>query len=367
MPKNKIGILTLPINNNYGGIIQLAALYNFLESNDIEAIWIDKRHPENRVKHLLKRVIEINPFYKIYDPKNFKTIKLFFKQVEPFFNTHLKVKTKPIYSTKNLKKLTSDFDGFIVGSDQVWRLEYIKSNYPTYFLDFVSHKSKKIAYAASFGKDIWEGNEESIIKIQSLIKKFNLVTIREDTGVDVCKNIFNYDDAIHVLDPSFLPNLNFYKSLINTITFSHKIELFNYVLDASKKCNQIVGEISSKLNLSINKIYLNNSNKSSNPIENWLAHFYYSDFVVTDSFHGLVFSIIFNKQFIIIGNHSRGLSRFYSLLELLDLKDRIIDIDEYTLKIPDILNKKIDYSTVNKKLNIQKEISKTSLLKSIQI
>ena len=112
---------------------------------------------------------------------------------------------------------------------------------------------------------------------------------------------------------------------------------------------------------------MNNSNKSSNPIENWLAHFYYSDFVVTDSFHGLVFSIIFNKQFIIIGNHSRGLSRFYSLLELLDLKDRIIDIDEYTLKIPDILNKKIDYSTVNKKLNIQKEISKTSLLKSIQI
>jgi hypothetical protein len=366
MAKPKVGILTLPVNNNYGGIIQLAALYNFIESNGYQAIWIDKRHPDNLIKFLLKKIIESNPLFKIYDPKNFKTIKLFLQQVQPFFNNYLSSKTQTIYTNKELKTATKDFDYLIVGSDQIWRLGYIKDNYPTYFLDFASEKQKKIAYAASFGKNYWEGDSNSISKIQTLIKSFDLVSTREDIGVKICSESFNYNKAVHVLDPSFLPELDFYKTMLNKIKFSRKIELFNYVLDFSKKSNLIVDRISKELNLKTDKIYLNNlSGKSSNLIENWLAHFYYSDFVVTDSFHGLVFSIIFNKQFIIIGNHSRGLSRFDSLLNLLDLKDRMITIDDFNSKSTLVLQEKIDYSIVNQKLNNQKEISKTYLLNAL--
>lgn len=367
MNKLKVGILTLPINNNYGGIIQLAALYNFLETQGFEAIWIDKKHPEKKIKSLLKKFIESNPFYKLYDFKNFKTIKLFYQQVQPFFNKHLKGRTDTVFTIEELKKITSDFDCIIVGSDQVWRLEYVKSNYPTYFLNFVSKKSKKIAYAASFGKDYWEGDNESISKIIPLLKDFNLVTVREVSGLNICKDTFKYNKSFHVLDPSFLPELSFYKNLINDLKFTPKVELFNYVLDSSNKSNQIIEQISSSLNLSIKKIYLNNhgSIKSSNMIENWLAHFYHSNFVVTDSFHGMVFSIIFNKQFIVIENNSRGLSRFYSLLELLDLKDRIINVETFDSAKMEILHKKIDYVRVNEKLEIQKEFSKNILLKSI--
>ena len=368
MTKLKIGILTLPINNNYGGIIQLAALYNFIESNGFEAVWIDKKHPESVVKSWLKKLIEINPLHHIYDPKNFKTIKLFRKQVSPFFKDYLSVKTKTTYTSEHLKEVTKDLDCIIVGSDQVWRLEYIKENYPTYFLDFVSSKTKKIAYAASFGKDFWEGKTESILKIQSLIQTFDLVSTREEDGLRICKESFNYDKAVHTLDPSFLPDVSFYVKMIKGLDFSRNIELFNYVLDASEKSTSIVDEISERMNLKIDKIYLNanSSLKSSNLIENWLAHFYYSDFIITDSFHGLVFSIIFNKQFIIIGNKSRGLSRFNSLLKLLDLENRIIDIDQFKTEDVAILNEKIDYLEVNKKLNMQKEISKTYLLNVIR-
>lgn len=367
MAKLKVGILTLPINNNYGGIVQLAALYNFIETNDFQVVWIDKRHPEHLIKFLVKKVIEFNPFYKIYDPKHFKTIKLFRQQTQPFFNDYIKAKTPTVYTTKALKKATDDLDGVIVGSDQVWRLEYIKGNYPTYFLDFVSQGKKKIAYAASFGKNLWEGDESSILKIQSFIQKLDLVSVREDSGIDVCNTIFNYNKAVHVLDPSFLPDAEFYTTILKNISFSHKIELFNYVLDSSAKSDLLVEELSSKLNLKIDKIYLNDhSGKSSNLIENWLAHFYYSDYVITDSFHGLVFSIIFNKQFIIIGNKSRGLSRFKSLLDLLDLSDRLISTDDFNSKNSGTLYEKIDYSVVNKKLNIQKEISKKHLLNALR-
>lgn len=366
MIKPKVGILTLPVNNNYGGIIQLAALYNFIESNGYQVVWIDKRHPDNVIKLLSKKIIESNPLYNIYDPRNFKTIKLFLQQVKPFFNNYVSSKTQTVYTKKELKRATEDFDCLVVGSDQIWRLGYIKENYSTYFLDFASVNQKKIAYAASFGKNYWEGDRNSISKIQSLIKTFNLVSTREDIGVEICAESFNFNNAVHVLDPSFLPELDFYKTMLNNITFSRKIELFNYVLDFSKKSNLIVESISKELNLKTDKIYLNNlSNNSSNLMENWLAHFYYADFVVTDSFHGLVFSIIFNKQFIIIGNHSRGLSRFDSLLNLLDLKDRMITIDQFNSKSMPVLQEKIDYSVVNQKLNNHKEISKTYLLNAL--
>ena len=367
MKKLKVGILTLPVNNNYGGIIQLAALYNFIESNGYNVVWIDKKHSDNFVKFLLKKIIEVNPLYKIYDPNNFRTIKLFRTQVQDFFDEYITVKTDTVYRTHKLKKATEALDCIVVGSDQVWRYEYIKENYPTYFLDFASKETKKIAYAASFGKNKWDGSAHSLATIQTLIKRFDLVSTREISGVALCNDVFHYNKAVHALDPSFLPDIEFYTTMIESISFAHKIELFNYVLDASSKSATIVKDVSNKLNLNVDRIYLNNpSGKSPNLIENWLAHFYYSDFVVTDSFHGLVFSIIFNKQFIIIGNHSRGLSRFNSLLKLLDLTDRLISVDDYNEKNIAPLFDKIDYVEVNKKLKAQKEISKTYLLNALK-
>lgn len=364
MKGKKIGILTLPIKNNYGGIIQLVALYHFLESKGHSPVWIDKNHWYKPVKGSIIKLLENNPLHKLYDPKDFAKVNALHKQIRPFLEKYLPNRTLPIDNLSQLKQATEDFDAFVVGSDQVWRLEYVKDNYPTYFLDFVPQGKTKIAYAASLGKDYWEGGEESVALVSKLLKDFDLVTVREDKGVSVCKETFGFPDAHHVLDPTFLPEVSFYKKLIDSIGFDKEIGLFNYVLDPSPNSSKLVEKISKQKHFKINKIYLNDNRSSKTTttlIENWLAHFYHADFVVTDSFHGMVFSIIFNKSFLVFGNKERGLTRFTSLLKHLDLENRLIDVDSNT-DIDIILNKPIDYTSVNEKLNTWRVLSTDLLL-----
>jgi len=365
MSGKKVGILTLPIKNNYGGIIQLVALYHFLQTKGHSPIWIDKKHWHSPLKRNLIKLLEKNPLYQVYDPKDFAKIDSLHQQIRPFLKKYLPSQTQEIYNLTQLKKATQDIDTFVVGSDQIWRLEYVKDNYPTYFLDFVSQEKIKIAYAASFGKEYWEGDENSIQTVSKLLKNFDFVSVREDTAVSVCRETFDYDKAVQVLDPTFLPEVSFYENLINSIDFNKKTELFNYVLDANPFSDELVESISNQKKLAVHKIYLNNSSSESKTslVENWLAHFYYADFVITDSFHGMVFSIIFNKQFLVIGNKERGLTRFTSLLKLLGLENRIItNKDDFQEKITD---QKIDYNLINSKLDILKKYSQSILLENI--
>src|SRR5690606_19479201 len=106
------------------------------------------------------------------------------------------------------------------------------------------------------------------------------------------------------------------------------------------------GHTSKSLNLEVDTIKLTDYKFSANPsIAEWLYHFREADFVITDSFHGTVFSILFNKQFVCIGNKKRGYTRFESLLGLFNLKERMI-FDYTTENINNLLNNKIDYNQV---------------------
>lgn len=352
MKKNKIGILTLPLSNNYGGIIQLVALYHFLESRGYDPLWIDKTQAHTTLKKVIINLLQHNPFYKIYDPKNFRNIKIFQKQIEPFLKIYLPHKTMSVASTSQLNEVSKNCQTVVVGSDQVWRLEYVKDNYPSYFLNFIDSNIKKISYAASFGKDYWEGDEKSIEIIKPLLANFDLITVREDTAVSICKNTFNIEEAHHVLDPTLLPDPSFYKKMVASIKFNKKIELFNYVLDSTSENDLLIKKIAKRSQLKVTKIHLNKQqNSKQHLIENWLANFYYADFIVTDSFHGMVFSIIFNKQFLVIGNKERGLTRFSSLLKLLNLEERLIDANQINTLDNKIKNT-IDYQKVNVTLEI---------------
>lgn len=364
MKRKKVGILTLPLRNNYGGIIQLIALYHFLEEEKFQPVWIDKRQWHKPMKSAVIKLLEYNPLYKLYDPKEFAKSKNFLSIIKPFLEKYLPQRTSPIYSQKQLEIETDDFYAVLVGSDQVWRLEYTKDNYPTYFLDFLSPDKKRIAYAASFGKDHWEGGEESVKKISKLLSKFDLISVREDAGVEVCQNKFLVENVSHVLDPSFLPEVDFYDKMIFESGFKEDVQLFNYVLDPTETSAELVKHIAQTKGLKINKIYLSESNltKDATLLSKWLAHFYYADFVVTDSFHGMIFSIIFNKQFLVVGNKKRGLSRFTSLLNLLELEDRLV---ETTSSLANCTEAKIDYDSVNQKLDKLREKSKRTLIHSL--
>lgn len=361
----KIGILTLPIAENYGGILQAVALYRLLHAQGHEVVLIYKEFHQIWWKKLLIEILEKIPFH---DYRNIKTKdqankarlkrKAFHR---PFVENEIFKISKDLYTKKELENFAKkeNFDAVIVGSDQVWRKAYINDKfYKSYFLDFVDgSKTKKIAYAASFGKDCWEGESDSE-DIAELLKDFTAVSTREASGVDICKSSFGYADVVHVLDPTLLMSKEFYIDEIIAKYDTSKIPkdgLVTYVLDEANEKKEIIEFVQKRTGLkSLYHLKGFNDSHITFSVPRWVASFANADFVVTDSFHGTVFSIIFEKEFVVIGNHDRGLDRFISLLSLLGLEDRLV----FDLK--DLENKElesIDYSRVNKILEENKKSS----------
>ena len=363
----KIGILTLPITDNYGGILQAVALYRLLHSQGHDVVLIYKQTHDKQVlwKKLVKEVLLKMPFHNFKNLKTndkLKQVKLERKKFHrSFIEKEIFKISEDLYTTKDLEKFVKkeSFDAVIVGSDQVWRMAYIShKDYKNFFLDFVDgSKIKKIAYAASFGRDCWEGegDEEEISK---LLKDFTAISTRELSGTQICRDSFKHSNAKHVLDPTILMSKEFYMDeIISKYDVSNisKGGLVTYVLDEAKEKKEIIEFVQKSTDLkSLHHLKGFNNSKLTFTVPEWLTSFAYADTVVTDSFHGMVFSIIFEKNFIVIGNHDRGFDRFISLLSLLGLEDRLV------FGIEDMKDKKIDnidYSGVNKILNENKKIS----------
>jgi hypothetical protein len=352
----KIGILTLPLVDNYGGILQTVALCKFLEKNGHELVLINKNLHIPLWKKSIKYFLSLI-FPKKYDIKNQIKRKKIHKG---FIENKIKNISKILITTSDLKNYvkSENFDAIIVGSDQVWRKQYINDKYyKTFFLDFVNENTKKIAYAASFGKNQWEG-ENDIDEISLLLNKFNAISTREITGVELLNKIFNYKKATHVLDPTLLMNKNFYIDNIiekNSLLNINRGGITTYVLDEANNKKEIIDFISNTLNIkSINHLKGFKHSNTTYTIPQWLLMIAYCDFVVTDSFHGMIFSIIFEKNFLIIGNQNRGLERFTSLLSELNLLNRLISKVE---QIKPETYENIDYNKVNNILDKKREES----------
>lgn len=355
----KIGILTLPIVDNYGGILQAVALYRLLsmQGNDVTLIY--KETHQVIWKKILKEILSVIPFHNLKGIKTTNSKKAIQDRKNfhrSFIEKEIFKISKNLHNNKNLEKYMEleKFDAVIVGSDQVWRKAYINDKYyKNYFLDFVDKsKTKKIAYAASFGKDYWEGVED-IEEISKLLKDFNSVSTREDSGINICKKTFGYNHVKHVLDPTLLMKKDFYINEIISKYDTSNIKrggLVTYVLDEAEEKREVINYI--KNSLSINKTHHLKGfkhRKTIYTVPQWITSFAYADFVVTDSFHGMLFSIIFEKNFIVIGNKNRGLDRFTSLLRLLQLENRLI------FNVKDIKTKNtedINYNIVNKILDL---------------
>lgn len=365
----KIGILTHPLRTNYGGILQNYALQYVLRSLGYTVETINWQENKNVIYILASYVYRLFAHYvlrKKHIPTDMflnitnKQFIYISSNVQTFISKYIKL-SQNISSLKRIRKV-NDFcyDAIVVGSDQVWSSQYV----PTMFLDFIKdNKTKKIAYAASFGKDYWTYNDHTTDICSLLAKEFTGVSVREDSAVSLCKNYLGIS-AIQVLDPTLLLDGEIYSSLINEEN-RVKPYLMTYVLDANTHKEKIINSVSHFLqipeytireNKQTWKLFGDNRNLVVKPIESWLQGIRDSEFVVTDSFHGVAFSIIFNKQFIAIGNRKRGLARFQSILKQFNLLDRLVDentdIDNYLKNL-----KVIDYDKVNKRKKILQEQS----------
>lgn len=353
----KIGILTLGLKDNYGGILQAIALYVFLKKNGFDPILIRKYRYESRLKNLLRRFFEMMPI------QNFRGIRLTnikFKENLQFWSKYIDNQTQ-IFTKKDQvsEYACKNLDAVIVGSDQVWRYSYINDGaYDVFFLNF-EFSGKKIAYAASFGINKWEQPKYNS-DIHNYLLDFDSISVREQSGVEICKQSFNIDNVSWVLDPTLLIGADFFKDMIKNEK-NEKYDSIDYILDRNEQKIKIIDGINEKYKNISNVNLLTESSTLS--IAEWVSKFSCTKMVVTDSFHGMVFSILFEKEFFVIVNKERGADRFISLCKELDLLDRLIDISDENLDLD--LIRPLDYMRINNNLKELRKASREFLIRSL--
>lgn len=356
----RIAIVTLPFYTNYGGILQCYALQTVLErmGHDVQVLSKPQYgcfyyiiYPLAVCKRLLKR------FLLGKDVAIFKAPHQIVRQhTDRFIHKYIHQYEKRVWTSK----IASRFDAIIVGSDQVWRPAYFQPIEEA-FLSFLGDSDiKRIAYAASFGVDNCDEYTPEQLKICSqLLQKFNTVSVRESSGISLCREYFDVN-AVQMLDPTLLLDADDYRVLIRKgNTRPSEGNMLVYILDKSEEKIALVNQIAKEKGLI--PFWVDNPNKQKEklPLENcikisveqWLRSFDDAELVLTDSFHGCVFSILFQKQFIVLGNKERGLSRFTSLLEQFSLYDRLLfDVQDYEKKRTE-LNRSIDFHSIFDVLN----------------
>lgn len=331
----KIGILTFHWANNYGAVLQAYALFYKLKQLGHTPIMIDRRPT---YQNFLKRLYHRFSFKHYYSWLNF------IKQNEVLFDT-----TRHYYSTEELKKCVAEYnlEAIIVGSDQVWRWFMMGYNY---FLDFVPLQSniKRISYAASFGLSTFDHDDLVVRAVTELLKRFDKISVREQSGVKLCKNSFGVDADL-VLDPTLLHNAEFYIEKFNLVKSktNHLVTYFlgtrkNEYLGVAKKMSEEQNYKHKELFWVKPEVVVANQKSCGSfhlTVREWLNEIYNAEVVLTNSFHATAFSIIFNKRFFVVKSEDGGVDRLYTLLGSLNLTSRIVDnFDNVSI------NQNVDYS-----------------------
>ena len=331
----RIGIVTQPLHNNYGGLLQNYALQQVLESLGHEVKTLDFVYKQTFIRYLIiscrqilaavikGRKLSLHPY------RLFPNVRI--GLTDEFVRKHIKT-TRTIHAyTPELVK-NEKFDAVITGSDQVWRPMY-NVYLEDMFLKFVPDNVHKIAYAASFGVDYWEFKPRQTKRCRKLAKRLWRISVRELSGVNLCKHHLQVD-ATTVLDPTILAGVEAYKPLL--IECGEKKFLFAYVLDITPEKKAFVEQMAKEHSLEP-KIYGADQNAQLS-VEEWVSMTAHATMVITDSFHGTVFSILFHKNFYSIVNIERGGARFSSLLSSLGLENRMGDLSQLRRLPPPPIN-----------------------------
>ncbi len=379
----KIGILTQLLHANYGGLLQNYALQQTLVRAGHEVETIDWgggsgfRAMLYRMKVQVLHTLLPNRYPLLKYMPNDKEKSIIQRNTNHFINTYIN-HTEAMHSYEEFVKQASKgkYDAYVVGSDQCWRPCY-NAFLSSMFLDFVQDKQvKRIAYAASFGTDKWEFTPQQTAVCALLAKKFDMVSVREDSGVKLCKEHLGVD-AVHVLDPTMLLTKEEYIQLIEKEKEPKSNgTLFNYILDPDAKKSVFIQKVAKAKGLKAFQVLPKCQTETRTKedvkkciedcvfpgVTTWLRAFMDAEMTIVDSFHGMVFSIIFNKPFWAIGNVSRGMSRFTSLLKMFHLEDRLLDADN----LDDVdFSKPIDWTMVNGILEEKRRECKKLLLTNL--
>lgn len=336
----RIGILTHPLDYNYGCLLQAFALQKVLIRMGHEVVTIN-RYPDIHLSTIqklrswgsrfLQKVInkhDVSLAWNLIETREIK--EKLCSNTNHFVERN--IKNTGIVCPKDLHRIDEEyqFDAYVVGSDQVWLPHFCLNS----FLDFVKRDNViRLFYAASSGRESFANYPELSKRCRTLCEKFSGISVRESSLIQIANQYLGRDAEL-VLDPTLLLNKEDY--LNACVEAENKAPvIFTYILDKNEMKRQVVNKVQDLLQLevvngTVQKDYVRGKHMNINDciypsVDHWIQNLNRARFVVTDSFHGTCMSIIFNKPFVVIGNKERGYERFNSLLTLLGLKNRLIE------------------------------------------
>lgn len=354
-----VAIYGLWYGHNYGSMITYYALARVLESMNLSYAMI--RNP-------LETETNIEDLHKSH----------------PLYFANDRYDITPLLSIEELYILNDYFDAFIIGSDQMWNYYLSKPYRQSYFLDFVSSDKLKISYATSFGLSEYVGPSDEMEITKRNLQRFDYISVRDNFSKKICENDFNVFAEL-LLDPVFLCPVEKYEELINEISFfTNEPYIFAYILNPNENIGSCLKDIAKKNSCKIKVVFDFSGNKEQQKsmlnadselieytilpdVREWLGLLKNAKFVLTDSFHGTCFSIIFKKEFIVIKNNARGGERFLYILTEFGLLNRLIDDPaELAYKFDNENTNKIDYVSVWDRINESVDTSIEWIKKSLK-
>ena len=273
-----------------------------------------------------------------------------------FRERYLNITKERYLSNKDLQRNTPDADVYICGSDQIWNTKFNNGKDPAFYLDFVPKGKIKASYAASFATDSIDKELKEITKDR--ISKLDYVGVREISALDILDSL-DIKNGVQVLDPVFLLDKFKWEKLTYEINNNEKY-IFVYDFDGNELIREIAEKIAKNKKLKIYTVFKSNYSdkviKRMGPID-FISYIKNAEFVISNSFHGTAFSIIFEKQFAVVNRKEAINTRMRDLLSILKIENRLIS-ENYNFN--NLIND-VDYKEVNKYLRERLEVSKTYL------
>jgi len=372
----KIGIVTFYRVANYGAMLQAYALWKYLEAHGHEVVFM--RTPRVAPARL--------PLWKCFVAHSLRGVKIKLKRHVRHTMTRFASdfpQTTVCHTYKELQTAGSTCDAFIVGSDQMWNPHWCSGEHLRFvMLDFGAKVKKRIAYAVSFGTKVW-AEDQNAAEAARLMNLFSAISVREESGVDLVRSICGRTDARCVLDPTLLYTADFYREHIQFCEQTDSY-VFNYLLDEwsdSADEARVLAYVQKTLDIPVVKtdrvpprglmrlLGVLKGVSGKIPVPDWIARLAGAQFVVTNSFHGTVFAILFHRPFVSLllrGPMGSMNERAMSLLNRLGLSNRAV----YADKIEDIkvlLKCEIDWSAVDERLNNLRGESEKFLKESLSL
>ena len=341
--KFDVGVIGWWYSGNYGSVLTYYALHQLLTSLGLSVLMIERPGREDNDNY----VIVPDSIPRRFAGKRYHISRT--------------------YHFNELGMLNDICKTFISGSDQLFNYYLRNISGPPFYLDFVAPYNNIISYASSFGNDYY-GDEKTLLQSAYLLKRFKALSFRETYAVEICKNKFGID-AVCVLDPVFMVDRSEYDKLGDEADLQIQGDyIAAFILDPDDEKRQLLQQISAKMGMPVHCLIdavkiQENTEKLNLPnihgdadVEEWIAVMRNAKFVITDSFHGTCFAIIFRRQFISLANHRRGARRFGSLLEQFSLSDRLVrNISEVYAK--DDLYVPIEYDKVFEMIDARRQES----------